>query len=159
MDAELTTMCYIERDGCYLMLHRTKKKNDPNHDLWLGPGGHFESNESPEECVIREVREECGITLTKWRMRGIITFSDGEWFEYMFLFTATDFEGEIGECNEGELVWVEKEKVLSELPIWEGDRIFLRLLAQEHPFFSLKLQYENRRLIRAVLDGESLELN
>ena len=143
MDAELTTMCYIERDGCYLMLHRTKKKNDPNHDLWLGPGGHFESNESPEECVIREVREECGITLTKWRMRGIITFSDGDWFEYMFLFTATDFEGEIGECNEG----------------GEGDRIFLRLLAQEHPFFSLKLQYENRRLIRAVLDGESLELN
>ena len=77
-------------------------------------------------------------------MRGIITFSDVDWFEYMFLFTATDFEGEIGECNEGELVWVEKEKVLSELPIWEGDRIFLRLLAQEHPFFSLKLQYENR---------------
>lgn len=153
---ELTTLCYIERDGCYLMQHRTKKKNDPNHDLWLGPGGHFEEGESPDECVDREVLEECGIKLTEKRLRGIVTFSDGDWVEYMFLYTATGYDGEIGECSEGDLVWVEKEKVLTELPIWEGDRIFLRLLAEDHPFFSLKLQYEHRVLQHAVLDGKTI---
>lgn len=158
MNAELTTLCYIEQDGKYLMLHRTKKKSDPNHDLWLGIGGHFEHGESPEECVIREVKEESGLTLTDFGLRGIITFSDGEWYEYMFLYSAEGFTGEITECDEGELAWVEKEKVLSDLPIWEGDRIFLRLMAEDRPFFSLKLRYENRQLKYAILDNQALEI-
>ncbi len=153
MDHQLTTLCYIEQDGKYLMLHRTKKKNDLSHDLWLGIGGHFEHGESPEECVLREVREESGLTLTNYRLRGVVTFSDGNVYEYMFLFSASEYTGELIECNEGELVWVEKEKVLKELPIWEGDRIFLRLLEENSPFFSLKLTYEGRKLESAVLDN------
>lgn len=156
MDTELTTLCYIEKDGKYLMLHRNKKKNDPNHDLWLGIGGHFEEGESPEECVLREVKEESGLMLTDFALRGVITFSDNDWYEYMFLFSADDFEGEITECDEGELVWVEKEKVLSELPIWEGDKIFLGLMAEGEPFFSLKLRYENRVLKKAILNNKDL---
>lgn len=158
MNAELTTICYIEQDGKYLMMHRNRKPNDPNHDLWLGLGGHLEEKESPEECVIREVREESGLLLRNWRFRGIVTFSDGDWYEYMFLFTSDDFEGTIQDCNEGELVWVEKEKVLHDLPVWEGDKIFFRLLEEERPFFSLKLSYEHRVLKEAVLDGQNLSL-
>lgn len=153
---ELTTLCYIERGDQYLMLHRTKKKNDPNHDLWLGLGGHFEEGESPDECVIREVREESGLILKDQRLRGVVTFSDGDWVEYMFLYSAAQYEGDIAECNEGELVWVDKQRVLSELPIWEGDRIFLRLMAEDRPFFSLKLTYSHRRLIYAALDGREI---
>lgn len=111
MDPELTTMCYIEKDGKYLMLHRNKKKNDPNHDLWLGIGGHFECGETPEECIMREVKEETGLIINGPKLKGIVTFRDGDWHEIMFLYTACDFEGELSECNEGELLWVEKDKV------------------------------------------------
>ena len=145
-------MCYIERDGEYLMLHRTKKQNDPNHDLWLGIGGHFENGETPGECIKREVKEETGLTLIEPELRGMVTFSDGDWHEYMFLYTARKFEGELTECNEGELLWVRKETVMNELPIWEGDRIFLKLMQSDAPFFSLKLEYQNRKLIKSTLE-------
>lgn len=155
-----TSLCYLERDGAYLMLHRVKKEHDMNKDKWIGVGGKFEAFESPEDCVLREVREETGVTLTSWRYRGIVTFILDELTEYMHLFTANDWQGEMirGEdCAEGVLEWVPKEKV-SALPIWEGDRIFLRLLEEERPFFSLKLCYEHDTLTRAVLDGKPLSL-
>ena len=153
-----TSLCYIERDGCYLMLHRTKKVNDENHDKWIGVGGKFEEGESPEECMLREVQEETGLTLTAWRYRGIVTFVSNEWSgEYMHLFTADGYSGELKSCEEGELEWVEKERLYS-LPIWEGDKIFLRLLDSEQPFFSLKLRYEGERLVAAALDGKAMAL-
>ncbi len=153
-----TSLCYIERDGCYLMLHRTKKVNDENHDKWIGVGGKFEEGESPEECMLREVLEETGLTLSAWRYRGIVTFVSDEWGgEYMHLFTADGFTGELKSCDEGELEWVEKQRLLS-LPIWEGDKIFLRLLDSEQPFFSLKLCYKGERLAAATLDGKAMVL-
>ena len=153
-----TSLCYIERDGCYLMLHRTKKVNDENHDKWIGVGGKFEEGESPEECMLREVQEETGLTLSAWRYRGIVTFVSDEWGgEYMHLFTADGFTGELKSCDEGELEWVEKQRLLS-LPIWEGDKIFLRLLDSAQPFFSLKLCYEGERLVSAALNGKAMEL-
>ena len=152
VEPELTTMCYIERDGEYLMLHRTKKQNDPNHDLWLGIGGHFENGETPGECIKREVKEETGLTLIEPELRGMVTFSDGDWHEYMFLYTARKFEGELTECNEGELLWVRKETVMNDLPIWEGDRIFLKLMQSDAPFFSLKLECQNSKLIKSTLE-------
>ena len=153
-----TSLCYIERDGCYLMLHRTKKDNDENHDKWIGVGGKFEEGESPEECMLREVKEETGLTLTAWRYRGIVTFVSNEWGgEYMHLFTADGFTGELKSCDEGELEWMEKQRLLA-LPIWEGDKIFLRLLDSEQPFFSLKLCYEGERLVSASLDGKVMTL-
>ena len=148
-----TTLCYIEKENRYLMLHRTKKKNDINHDKWIGVGGKFEENESPEDCLLREVLEETGLTLTQFRLCGVITFlCDTCEGEYMYLFHATDYTGEIIDCNEGVLEWVEKEKALS-LPTWEGDRIFLRLMDEGGPFFSLKLRYEGETLREAVLNG------
>ena len=151
-----TSLCYIERDGKYLMLHRTKKVNDENHDKWIGVGGKFEEGESPEECMLREVQEETGLTLTQWRYRGIVTFVSNEWSgEYMHLFTADGYSGELKSCEEGELEWVEKERLYS-LPIWEGDKIFLRLLDSGRPFFSLKLCYEGERLVSAALDGKGM---
>lgn len=153
----LSTLCYIERDSRYLMLHRTVKKNDVNKDKWIGVGGHFEADESPEECLLREVREETGYTLTSYRFRGLVTFISGTGVtEYMCLYTADGFTGEPIACDEGELVWVEKDKI-NDLNIWEGDKIFLRLLNEEHGFFSLKLVYDGQDgLISAVLDGVSL---
>ena len=151
-----TTLCYIEKDGAYLMLHRVKKKNDVNQDLWIGVGGHCEENESPDECIRREVREETGLQLENLRYRAVVTFvSDTYEGEYMHVFTSNEFSGTLIDCDEGELAWVEKEKV-SDLPIWEGDKIFLRLLAENAPFFALKLVYEGSRLVEAVLDGEKL---
>ena len=150
-----TTLCYIEKDGKYLMMHRVKKKDDGNHDKWIGIGGHFEFGESPEECLLREVKEETGLTLTSWRFRGLVTFVSGDWEEYMCLYTADGYTGQMTECTEGELVWVKKDKI-SSLNIWEGDKIFLQLLAQDHPFFSLKLVYEGDKLARAVLDGTTI---
>ncbi len=139
---ELTTLCYIEHDDSYLMMHRTKKEKDINKDKWIGIGGHFEYGESPDECLLREVDEETGLTLTSYTARGVITFIYGEnVVEYMHLYTADGFTGEIHECDEGELVWVPKEKVM-ELPIWEGDKIFFRLLNERKDFFSLKLVYD-----------------
>lgn len=155
----LSTLCYIERDGKYLMLHRTVKKNDVNKDKWIGVGGHFERDESPEECLEREVREETGLVLTSYRFRGIVTFvSGGGVTEYMSLFTADGFEGEQTECDEGHLEWVDKEEVLK-LNLWEGDKIFFRLLNEEEPFFSLKMVYDGGdRLVSASLNGKPMEL-
>lgn len=153
-----TSLCYIEREGSYLLLHRTKKVNDENHDKWIGVGGKFEEGESPEECMLREVKEETGLSLTRWRYRGIVTFVSDEWGgEYMHLFTADGFAGQLKSCDEGELEWVEKESLLS-LPIWEGDKIFLRLLQSDAPFFSLKLCYAEERLVSAALNGRAMEL-
>lgn len=153
----MTTLCYIEQNNRYLMLHRIKKKKDLNQDKWIGVGGHFEMGETPEECLLREVKEETGLTLTAWRFRGIVTFLSDEWpeGEYMCLYTADGFEGELTECEEGVLEWVEKEKVPL-LPVWEGDKIFLRLLLEEREFFSLKLRYEGEHLAEAVLDGKKM---
>ena len=135
------------------MLHRVKKENDLNRDKWIGVGGGFEQDESPEECLLREVREETGLTLTSWRYRAVITFVSDEWeTEYMHLFTADGFTGSLLDCDEGVLEWVEKSKV-TELPLWEGDKLFLRLLAEDAPFFSLKLCYAGDRLTYAALDG------
>ena len=153
MECELTTLCYIEKDDQYLMLHRTKKKIDPSHDLWMGVGGHFEEGESPEDCVLREVYEETGLTLTDYKLRGVVSFSDNDWYEYMFLYSGYDFKGSVTVCSEGDLVWVDKEKSVTELPIWEGDKIFLKLMNEGKPFFSLKLHYENKVLRSVVLDG------
>ena len=151
-----TTLCYIQREGQYLMLHRVKKKNDVNQDKWVGIGGKFEDRESPEDCLLREVQEETGLTLTSYAYRGLVTFVSDQWeTEYMHLFTADAFEGEIGPCDEGNLEWVDKDKV-KDLPIWVGDKIFLDLLTQEVPFFSLKLAYEGETLVEAVLNGQEL---
>ena len=153
----LTTPCYIEEDDKYLMLHRVKKENDVNKDKWVGIGGHFEEDESPEECLLREVREETGLQLISYRFRGIVTFISDRWdTEYMHLFTADRFSGIIAECDEGELCWVEKSKVY-DLPIWEGDKIFFRLLDEREDFFSLKLRYEGEKLVEAILDGKSIK--
>ena len=154
--SNLTTLCYIEKDGRYLMMHRVKKAHDINKDKWVGIGGHFEADESPEECLLREAREETGLTLTEYKQRGIITFMSDRWqTEYMFLYTASAYEGEIGECNEGTLEWIDKEKVY-ELPLWEGDKIFFRLLEEQRPHFSLKLRYVGEVLVEAVLDGKNI---
>ncbi|MBP3736235.1 MAG: 8-oxo-dGTP diphosphatase [Lachnospiraceae bacterium] len=155
----LSTLCYMERDGRYLMLHRTVKKNDINKDKWIGVGGHFLADESPEECLIREVQEETGYTLTAFRFRGIVTFvSGGGETEYMHLYTADAWTGEEIPCDEGELAWVEKDRITN-LNLWEGDRIFLRLLAEDAPFFSLKLVYDgNGKLLSAVRDGHPVGL-
>ncbi len=153
-----TTLCYIEQDGKYLMLHRVKKENDLNRDKWIGLGGKFEPGESPEECLLREVREETGLTLTSFRYRGIVTFVSDRWgTEYMHLFTADGFTGEIGECDEGVLEWIKKSDFAA-LPQWEGDRIFLRLLEEDAPFFSLKLCYAGDRLTFAALNGRPMAL-
>lgn len=154
-----TTLCYIERDGAYLMLHRVKKEHDENRDKWIGVGGKFEDKESPEDCLLREVREETGLVLTRYAYRGIVTFVSDLWpTEYMHLFTADGFTGDLRPCDEGDLEWVPKERI-ADLPIWAGDKIFLRLLTEDVPFFSLKLCYEGERLVQAVLDGRALPLD
>ena len=152
----LTTLCYIEKDDKYLMLHRVKKENDLNKDKWVGVGGKFEPGETPEECLLREVKEETGLTLTSYKFRAIITFISDKWgVEYMHLFTADAYEGELSEnmmrdCNEGELVWVPKNEI-ENLRLWEGDKIFFRLLEERDTFFSLKLRYEGDTLVESVL--------
>lgn len=151
-----STLCYIVKDGKVLMLHRVKKKNDINHDKWIGIGGKFEPEEAPEECILREAKEETGLTLTAWRCRGVVTFlQEGGEGEYMYLFTADDFTGELTECDEGDLQWVSLE-FLDALPKWEGDQIFLDLLWQNAPFFLLTLRYQGDRLVEAVLDGKKI---
>ena len=153
---KMTTLCYLERGEQYLMLHRVTKQSDENHDKWIGVGGKFEPGESPEDCVVRECFEETGLTLTDYRYRGIVTFVSDEWgTEYMHLFTATGFTGVQRACDEGELAWIDKRR-LRELTLWEGDRIFLRLLEEDAPFFSLKLVYRGERLAEAVLNGKRI---
>lgn len=153
-----TTLCYLLQGDQVLLLHRVKKENDLNHDKWIGIGGKFEEGESPEECLLREAWEETGLTLTDYRYRGIVTFVSNEWEgEYMHLYTATGWTGALKECNEGVLEWVSREK-MKELPQWEGDKIFLRLLEEEAPFFSLKLSYEGDRLTYAALNGKEQTL-
>ena len=152
-----TTLCYIERNGQYLMLHRTKKKNDANHDKWLGIGGHIEPGETPLQCILRETREETGLTLLDCAYRGIVHFrSDCCEAEEMHLFSATRFEGTIKPCDEGDLAWIDKGRLL-ELTLWEGDRIFLRLLDAQREPFDLTLEYTGDHLARAALDGAELE--
>jgi len=151
-----STLCYIEKDGRYLMLHRVKKENDLNHDKWIGVGGHFEKDESPDECLCREVQEETGLILDRWRFRGIVTFISNEWdTEYMYLFTADRFHGTMIECDEGVLEWVDRDQV-SMLPLWEGDRLFLRLLAEDAPPFLMTLRYREDDLVFASLDGKQI---
>lgn len=151
-----TTLCYIERAGQYLMLHRVKKKNDVNQDKWVGIGGKFEEKESPEECLVREVKEETGLTLTDYTYRGLVTFVSDRWeTEYMHLFTGRTQQAHLIDCDEGDLEWVDKDKV-KDLPIWAGDKIFLDLLTQDVPFFSLKLAYEGDTLVEAVLNGKPI---
>ncbi len=156
----LTTLCYIEQDHQYLMLHRIKKERDINKDKWIGVGGHFEAGETPEECLLREVKEETGLTLTSWKFCGIVTFLCDRWqdVEYMCLYRADGFTGELTtNCDEGTLEWIDKDDVY-DLPIWEGDKIFFRLMEERDSFFSLKLRYEQDVLVEAVLDGKKLEL-
>lgn len=151
-----STLCYLRRGEDVLLLHRIKKKNDLNQDKWIGVGGKFEDGESPEECVLRETLEETGLTLTDWRYRGIVTFVSDRWeTEYMHLFTATGWTGRLHECDEGVLEWVSREQFRG-LPQWEGDRIFLRLIEEDAPFFSLKLRYEGEHLAYAALNGKEL---
>ena len=152
-----TTLCYITRGDQVLMLHRVKKENDVNRDKWIGIGGKFEGEETPDECLLREVREETGLTLTNWQCRGIVTFlCNGPWEgEHMYLFTADGFAGELIDCDEGELQWVSRD-FLDDLPKWEGDQIFLDLLWQDAPFFLLKLRYDGDSLVEAVLNGKKI---
>ena len=145
-----TVLCYVERDGCYLMLHRIKKQQDLNAGKWIGVGGKLEVGEAPEEALLREVREETGLTLTRWQRRGLVTFVTGDITEYMHVFTADGFEGTLTDtCDEGVLRWVPKEEVCR-LPLWEGDKEFLPLLTGDHPYFSLKLVYDGDRLTQVI---------
>ena len=154
----ITTLCYITHGEKTLMLHRTKKESDENAGKWIGIGGHLEEGESPEDCLVREVREETGLTLTSFSFRGLVTFVSDEWgTEYMCLFSGVSDTEEITDCEEGELRWIETEK-LGELPMWEGDRIFLKLLDENRPFFDLSLVYQGDSLKKAMLDGVELTL-
>ena len=158
MDARLTTLCYIEKDGKYLMLHRVKKEVDENKDKWIGVGGKFEPGETPEECLLREVKEETGLTLKTYQFRGIVTFlSDEGGTEYLHLFTATEYSGEMKECDEGELVWVDKSEIES-LKLWEGDKIFFRLMEESKNFFTLKLRYEGENLVETKTQVYGVDL-
>ena len=152
-----STLCYVLRGNDVLMLHRVKKKNDINKDKWIGIGGKFEPEEAPDECLLREAKEETGLTLTSWRCRGIVTFlAEGGEGEYMYLFTSDGFEGELTDCDEGDLQWVSREFV-SSLPTWEGDKIFLELLWKDAPFFLLTLRYRGDTLTEAVLNGKKIK--
>lgn len=154
-----TTLCYLEKDGQYLMLHRTKKAHDINHDKWIGVGGKFEDGETPEQCMLREVWEETGFTVTKWKYRGVVTFYLNESYgETMHLFSCLEWTGEQKVCDEGDLEWIDKQK-LTKLPMWEGDKIFLKLVNNlEEPFFNLKLVYQGEKLQSAEKDGVSIAI-
>lgn len=156
MRSQVTTLCYIEREDSYLMLHRVKKKNDLNENKWVGIGGHAEDGESPEDCLLREAMEETGLLLTSYRFRGLVTFVSDKWgTEYMCLYTADGFEGELTDCDEGCLEWVPKSEIPN-LNLWTGDLIFFRLLEENAPFFSLKLRYEGDRLAEWQLNGKDM---
>ncbi len=151
-----TSLCYIEKDGAYLMLHRVKKESDENAGKWIGIGGRFEEGESPEECCAREIFEETSLTARRLVFRGVVTFVSDEYgTEYMHLFTCPEFSGEVSECDEGVLQWIPKKDVPA-LDLWDGDRIFLKLLDNDAPPFLLKLSYKGESLVSAVLDGEEI---
>lgn len=148
----LSTLCYIEKDGKYLMLHRTKKKNDINKDKWIGVGGKFEPEESPEECIVREVKEETGLNLKTYKLRGVITYIATNWeTEYTYVFTSNEFTGDIIECNEGDLEWVNKDEITN-LKLWEGDKIFLEELQKDVGFFTIKFEYDGDKLLNYKLN-------
>jgi len=156
-----STLVHIEKDGYYLLMHRKKKENDVNEDKWVAPGGKFEDKESPHECAVRETFEETGLVITDYKLRGIVTFVSDKWeTEYMHIFSAYKFEGEVkADCSEGVLKWVKKEDVYN-LPIWQGDKIFLRLIeSRTTPFFALKLEYLGEELVKAILNGEEIDLS
>lgn len=159
MKSKLTTLCYLEKNDSYLLLHRIKKQNDINKDKWIGVGGHFEDFESPDECLVREVFEETGLKLNSYQFRGIVTFvsddSGEKMYEYMCLYTSSDFSGNMIDCDEGKLEWVKKAD-MKKLNFWEGDYIFLDLIEKNEPFFSLKLDYKNGSLEKAILNGKPL---
>ena len=159
MKSKLTTLCYLEKNDSYLLLHRIKKQNDINKDKWIGVGGHFEDFESPDECLVREVFEETGLKLNSYQFRGIVTFvshdSGEKMYEYMCLYTSSDFSGTMIDCDEGKLEWVKKAD-RKKLNFWEGDYIFLDLIEKNEPFFSLKLEYKNGSLEKAILNGKPL---
>lgn len=159
MKSKLTTLCYLEKNDSYLLLHRIKKQNDINKDKWIGVGGHFEDFESPDECLVREVFEETGLMLNSYQFRGIVTFvsddSGEKMYEYMCLYTSSDFSGNMIDCDEGKLEWVKKAD-MKKLNFWEGDYIFLDLIEKNEPFFSLKLDYKNGSLKKAILNGKPL---
>lgn len=159
MKSKLTTLCYLEKNDSYLLLHRIKKQNDINKDKWIGVGGHFEDFESPDECLVREVFEETGLKLNSYQFRGIVTFvshdSGEKMYEYMCLYTSSNFSGNMIDCDEGKLEWVKKAD-MKKLNFWEGDYIFLDLIEKNEPFFSLKLEYKNGSLEKAILNGKPL---
>ena len=145
------TLCYIEKDGKYLMLHRTKKKNDINEDKWIGVGGKIEDKESPEECIVREVKEETGIELKSYKLRCIVTYVSTTWeTEYMYVFTSNEFEGNLIECDEGDLQWIDKNKI-SKLHTWEGDKIFVEKIQKDNSFFTVKFEYDGEKLVKYTL--------
>ncbi len=149
----LSTLCYIEKDGKYLMLHRTKKKNDSNQDKWIGVGGKFEKGESPEECIIREVKEETGLELKSYKLRCVVTYVSTTWEnEYMYVFTSNDFTGNLIECNEGDLQWIDKNEITN-LNIWEGDKIFIEKMQKDNNFFTVKFEYDGNKLMKYDLNN------
>ena len=149
---EVTTLCYIEKDNKYLMLNRNKKKNDINEGKWIGVGGHIEKGESPYDCILREVYEETGLKVSDVKLRGHLTFvQNNDFTEYIWLFSAYDYEGEIKECDEGVLKWIDKDRVF-DLNLWEGDKVFLKYLDEKKEFFSLKLEYMGEKLVNVTLE-------